>query len=96
MKASLVLDEETGNELDELSRIEDKSKSEIVREAIKDLYLKEKRARENMRFFIELYSKRAITKDMLFTLLPRKEAENIIIGTKVGKDAAKLAKDLGY
>lgn len=94
--ANLVLDKETGEELDELKKLEDKSRSEIVREAIRDLYLKEKRARENFRFFIGLYMEGAINKDMLFILLPRKDAEAIIIGTKLGKGAAKIAKKLGY
>ena len=94
--ANLVLDKETGEELDELKKLEDKSRSEIVREAIRDLYLKEKRARENFRFFIDLYREGAINKDMIFILLPRKDAEAIIIGAKAGKDAAKIAKNLGY
>lgn len=94
--ANLVLDNETDKELNELKKLEDKSKSEIVREAIRELYLKEKRARENFRFFIGLYSEGVINKDMLFILLPRKNAEAIVVGTKIGKGAAKIAKDLGY
>ncbi len=89
MIASLVLDKETERELNELKESENKSKSEIVREAVRDFYLKEKRAEDNLRFFIDLYRKGTVTNDMLFLLLPRKDAENIIIGTKVGKDAAK-------
>lgn len=94
--ANLVLDKETDEELNALRKIDDKSRSEIVREAVGDLYLKEKRARENFRFFIDLYREGAINKDMLFILLPRKDAEAMIIGAKVGKDAAKIAKNLGY
>ncbi|MBI2523446.1 ribbon-helix-helix protein, CopG family [Candidatus Woesearchaeota archaeon] len=94
--ANLVLDKETDEELNALRKIDDKSRSEIVREAVRDLYLKEKRARENFRFFIDLYREGAINKDMLFILLPRKDAEAMIIGAKVGKDAAKIAKNLGY
>lgn len=94
--ANLVLDKETGEELDELKRLEDKSRSEIVREAIRELYLKEKRARENFRFFVDLYREGTINKDMLFILLPRKDAEAIIVGTKSGKGVAKIAKNLGY
>lgn len=94
--ANLVLDKETGEELDELKKLEDKSRSEIVREAIKELYLKEKRARENFRLFVDLYSEGVINKDTLFIILPRKDAEAIVVGTKVGEGAAKIAKDLGY
>lgn len=96
MKANLILDMEAEKELNELKKLEDKSKSEIVREAIKELYLKEKRARENFRFFIDLYREGVINKDMLFILLPRKDAEVIIVGTQIGKGAAKIAKNLDY
>jgi len=96
MKANLVLDEETGKELSELKKLEEKSKSEIVRQAIRDLYLKEKRAKGNFRFFIDLYREGIINKDMLFILLPRKDAEAIVVGAKIGKGAAKIAKNLGY
>lgn len=60
--------------------------------AIKDSYLKEKRVRENLLFFVELYNKDVIDKDMLFLLLPREDAEAIIIGSKFGKGAVEIAK----
>ncbi len=94
MRASLVLDDETERELEELKESEEKSKSEIVREAVKEFYLKEKRASENIKYFIDLYRKGVVTKDLLLVLLPIKDAENIIIGEKVGKDAARKAKSL--
>ena len=94
--ANLVLDKETEEELSELKKLEDKSKSEIVREAIRELYLKEKRAKENFRFFVDLYGGGAIDKDTLFILLPRKDAEAIVVGVKAGKGAVKIAKNLGY
>jgi len=94
--ANLVLNDEADRELNELKKLEDKSKSEIVREAIRELYLKEKRAKENFRFFAELYRDGALDKDMLFITLPRKDAEAIVIGTKVGKGAVKIAKNIGY
>ncbi len=71
-------------------------KTEKVREAVKELYLKEKRSRENFRFFIDMYRTGAISKDILFALLPSEDAESIIIGTKAGRDAAEIAKELGY
>jgi len=94
--ANLVLDKETGKELDELKKLEDKSRSEIVREAIRELYLKEKRARKNFRFFVDLYSEGVFGKDTLFILLPRKDAEAIVVGVKAGEGAAKIAKNLGH
>ena len=96
MRSSMVLDKETENALNELKALENKSKSEIIREAVMEFYLKEKRARENIRFFIDLYTKGMIGKDTLFVLLPREDAENIVIGTKVGKNAAELAKSFNY
>lgn len=94
MKTCLFLDGETERELAELKVLEDKSKSEIIRTAVNEFYLREKRANENLRFYIDLYMKGAIAKDTLFTLLPRKDAENIIIGVEIGKNAAKTAKTL--
>ena len=92
MRSTIVLDEKGESELDELSRLEKTSKSEIVRGAINELYLKEKRARENLLFFVDLYNKGIVTKDLLILLLPRKDAEAIIIGSKTGKEAAKIVK----
>lgn len=51
LKNTFVIDEKRRKELEELEKMENKSKSEIVREAIKEFYLKEKRARENIDFF---------------------------------------------
>lgn len=96
MKATIVLDKRAEMELEELSRISNASRSELVRTALEDLYLKEKRAREGFRFFIDQYDKGIITKDMLLLLLPRKDAEAIIIGSATGKGAAEFAKAAGY
>lgn len=95
MKSTIVLDKKSENELIELIKIEKTSKSEIIRGAINDLYLKEKRARENLLFFVKLYNDGIITKDLLFLLLPRKDAEAIIIGSKTGKEAAGIVKKVG-
>ena len=48
MKATILLDKKAENELKELKKIEKTSKSELIRDAINQLYLKEKRARENL------------------------------------------------
>jgi len=95
MKATIVLDKEANKELNELKVFERASKSELIREAIKDRYLKEKRARENLVFFVDLYNNGVITKDLLFLLLPRKDAEAIIIGSKTGKEASEIVKKAG-
>ena len=92
MKATIVLDTRAAEELEELSELQKTSKSEIIREALNEFYLKEKRARENFRFFIDLYSKGIIMRDTLFLMLPEKDAEAIIGGVKIGKEAANLAK----
>ena len=92
MKATIVLDEETEKELKELKASASSSKSKLIREAVRELYLKEKRARENLLFFVDLYNKGVVTKDLLFLLLPRKDAEAAIIGAKTGKEAAEIAK----
>ncbi len=96
MKATFVLDKKAEEELGELSRISNASRSEVVRTAVEDLYLKEKRAREGFRFFIDQYNLGIVTKDVLFLLLPRKDAEAIIIGSATVKEAAELAKEVGY
>ncbi|MEK6837967.1 MAG: hypothetical protein AABX69_04920 [Nanoarchaeota archaeon] len=96
MKATIVLDKKAENELEELGRISNASRSELVRTAVEDLYLKEKRAREGFRFFIDQYLKGVVPKDMLFLLLPRRDAEAIIIGSATGKEAAEFAKKAGY
>lgn len=84
---TFVVDERRREELEELKNIEGKSKSKIIREAIEEFYLKEKRAKENLDFFIDLYNKGIITKDLILLLLPKKEAESVIIGSKTGKEA---------
>ena len=96
MKATIVLDRKDERELVELSRISNASRSKLVRTAVEDLYLKEKRAREGFRFFIDQYNEGIITKDVLFLLLPREDAEAIIIGSATGKEAAEFAKAAGY
>lgn len=94
MKATIVLDKETDKELEELKDFANISKSRLIREAIRDMYLREKRARENLLFFVDLYNDGVITKDLLFLLLPGKDAEAIIIGSKTGKEAAEVVKKL--
>jgi len=95
MKATILLDKKAENELKELKKIEKTSKSELIRDAINQLYLKEKRARENLLFFVNLYNDGVITKDLLFLLLPRKDAEAVVIGSKTGKEAVEIVKKLG-
>jgi len=92
MKATIVLDREAEKELKELGDFVSMSKSGLIRDAIRELYLKEKRARENLLFFVNMYNQDVITKDFLFLLLPRKDAEAIIIGSKAGKEAAEIVK----
>ncbi|MBI2107883.1 hypothetical protein HYT54_02050 [Candidatus Woesearchaeota archaeon] len=92
MKANIILDESAEKELRELASIEKTSKSKLIRKAINELYLKEKRARDNLLFFVDLYNDDVITKDLLFLLLPRKDAEAVIIGSETGKEGAELAK----
>lgn len=94
MRTTIVLDKKSENELKELIEIESTSKSELVREAIADLYLKEKRAKESLLFFVDMYNSGIITKDLLFLLLPRKDAEAIVIGAKTGIEAAEIAKKI--
>ncbi|MBI2655164.1 ribbon-helix-helix protein, CopG family [Candidatus Woesearchaeota archaeon] len=94
MKATIVLDEETEKELNELKASAKASKSRLIREAVRELYLKEKRAKENLLFFVDMYNEGAMTKDSIFLLLPRKDAEAVIIGSKAGKEAAEIAKKI--
>lgn len=89
-----MLDKETEKELNELKTFANVSKSKLIREAIRELYLKEKRAKENLMFFVNHYNEGVITKDLLFLLLPRKDAEAIIIGSKTGREAAEIVKKL--
>ena len=94
MKATIILDKSAEKELNELAKIERAPKSKLIREAINDLYLKEKRARENLLFFVDLYNEGIVTNDLLFLLLPRKDAEAVIIGSKTGKEATEVVKDI--
>ncbi len=96
MRININLDEKISNELDELAKMSKTSKSELIRVALNELYLKEKRAKENLLFFIDLFNKGVITKDMLFLLLPRNDAEAIIIGAKFGKEGADFVKETDY
>lgn len=94
MKATIILDREAEKELNELKTYVSASKSKLIREAIRELYLKEKRAREDLLFFINLYNEGIITKNMLFLLLPEKDAEAVIVGAKTGKEAAEIARKI--
>ena len=94
MKATIILDKEAEKELNELRVLAKASKSKLIRDAIKELYYKEKRASENLLFFVDLYNKAVITRDLLFILLPRKDAEAVVIGSKTGKEAAEIARKL--
>ena len=95
MKATIVLDEETEKELNELKTSVSASKSKLIREAIREMYFKERRARENLLFFVDMYNNGVITKDLLLLLLPKKDAEEVIIGSKIGKEAAEFVKKFG-
>lgn len=92
MVININLDENSEKELNELVVALNSSKSKLIRQAIKELYLKEKRASENLLFFVDLYRQDIIDKEMLFLLLPREDAEAVIIGSKFGKGAAKIVK----
>lgn len=93
-KATFVIDDEVERELKELKDLKDKSKSEIVRRAVKELYMKEKRARENLDFFVDLYNEGVVTEDLLLLLLPREEAEAVIIGSRTGREAASVVREI--
>ncbi len=93
MAININLDEKAVKEIDELVKSMKISKSKLIRDAINDFYLKEKRARENLSFFINMYNNGVVGKDMLFLLLPKSDAEAIIIGSKLGKEAAEIAKN---
>ena len=93
MIINISLDETSEKEVNELAKEMNISKSKLIRGAIGELYLKEKRARENLLFFSNLYINKIIDKDTLFLLLPRKDAEAIIIGTKFGVEAAEFVKE---
>lgn len=93
MVFNINLDDNSMNEVEELAMALKVSKSKLIRIAIKDLYLKEKRARENLLFFTDLYNEEVIDRGTLFLLLPKADAEAVIIGSRMGKDAAKIAKD---
>lgn len=88
MKATILLDENAEKELEELRKATKSTKSELIRNAIRDSYLKEMRAQKNILFFVDMYNQGIITKDVLLLLLPKRDAEAIIIGSKVGKEAA--------
>ncbi len=92
MAINISLDEKSVEEIDALAKALKISKSRLVRMAIRDLYLKEKRAENNLIFFVDQYNEGVISKDMLFLLLPREDAEAIIIGSRFGKEAVKIAK----
>lgn len=96
MKATISLDENAEKELDELRKTTKSTRSELIRTAIRDFYLKEMRAKKSLLWFVDLYREGIITKDILFLMLPRKDAEAIIIGREMGKEAAKIAASLGY
>ena len=90
MNATIVLDEKAEKELEELKKMAKTSKSELIRQAINELYLKEIRAEKNLLFFVDMYNEGTISKDILFLLLPKKDAEAVIIGSKTGNEAAKI------
>ncbi len=90
---SLVLDDESKRYLKELSEVKNKSKSKIVRESIKEKYIKKKMVENNYNLLIDLYNDEKITKDILNILLSDKDAESIVIGSKTGKEAEKSIKD---
>lgn len=90
MDATVVLDKKAEKELTELSKLLTAPKSKVVKTAVDELYFKEKRARKGFRFFMDQYNKGIITRDALFLLLPREDAEAIIIGSATGKEAAAV------
>ena len=94
MVININLDEKSVDEVDELARAMKISRSKLIRIAINEFYLKEKRARENLNFFIDMYNKGVIDKSTLFLLLPKEDAEAIVIGTKIGKGAVEIVKEL--
>ncbi len=57
-------------------------------------YVKDKVFRENLLFFADLYNKGFIDKETLFLLLPKSDVEAVIIGSRMGKDAAKIAEGI--
>ena len=94
MAININLDEKSLDEIDELAGAMKISRSKLIRIAINEFYLKEKRARENLNFFIDMYNKGVIDKNTLFLLLPKEDAEAIVIGTKIGKEAVEIVKEL--
>lgn len=56
--------------------------------------MKAMRAKENLLFFVDLYRQGIVTKDLLFRLLPQKDAEAIIIGSKTAQEAVEVARHI--
>ena len=94
MRVNINLDKVSKDTLESLSGSMKKSKSDLIRIALMDFYLKEERAKKNLLFFVDLYRGGIITKDILFTLFSRRDAEAIIIGEKFGGEAFEVAKNL--
>tara|TARA_Y100000310_G_C20206260_1_gene589218 strand:- start:143 stop:433 length:291 start_codon:yes stop_codon:yes gene_type:complete len=94
MVLNISLDEKSEKELKELAHALKVSRSFLIRKAINDFYLKEKRAKESLMFYVDLYNEGAIDRDVLFLLLPRTDAEAVIIGSKTGKEAAKIVQEI--
>ncbi len=59
----------------------------------RDITLSKKREK-CFKLLLDLYSEGLIEKKNLFLLLPKREAEAIIMGSKIGREGAKLIKFL--
>ncbi len=50
------------------------------------------KTRKNLLSLVDLYNERKITKAVLFLLLPKKDAEAVIIGSKTGRESLMISK----
>ena len=91
---SISLDAETNKKLRYITSSMQISVPGAIKMAVDEYYLKEIRAQTESESIQRLYSMGIVDREMLFKLLPVKDAEAIIIGVEAAKKAHPVAKNV--
>ncbi|PKP57325.1 MAG: hypothetical protein CVT88_09075 [Candidatus Altiarchaeales archaeon HGW-Altiarchaeales-1] len=91
---TISLTEEISKKLRYITSAEQISLYDAIKTAVNEYYLKGVRAQIESESIQRLYSEDVIDKEILFKLLPAKDAEAIIIGVDSAKKAYPAAKNV--
>jgi hypothetical protein len=88
----MVITKELEKEIEGLSQEFGEEPEEVLRNALKEFHLRKLLSSSIKSSLHKMYVDGTISKEEILIFLPEEDAEEIIIGDRIGKEGAKVAK----